>query len=52
MIPIKKQKRALGVTRNDNQKRLVVCLASAIPIALLQNGLHVPKVWPPYMVSH
>ena len=52
MIPIKKQKRALGVTRNDNQKRFVVCLASTIRIALLQNGLHVSKVWPPYMVSH
>src|SRR5712691_10349380 len=52
MIPIKNHTRAFCVTSNDNQKRFVVCMASAIHIALLQNGLHMTKVWPPYIISH
>ena len=52
MIPIKNHQRALWVTSNDYQKRFVVCMATAIYIAVLQNGLHMTKVWPPYIVSH
>src|SRR5437660_7736344 len=52
MITIKNHTRAFCVTSNDNQKRFVVCMASAIHIALLQNGLHMTKVWPPYIISH